>query len=59
MKIQSVQLSLAELQDALRDYCLQQGLEPIVVTIASYEKTITVELVPNGFVVADEFRHRA
>ena len=59
MKVHTVQLSLAELQKALKAYCLQQGLDPVVVTIASYEKTITVELVPHGFVIAENFEHRA
>jgi hypothetical protein len=29
------------------------------VSIISYEKTIMVELEPNGLVAADEFAHRA
>jgi len=59
MKIQSVQLTLGELQEALREYCLQRGYNPSYVTITSYAKTISVELEPNGLVIADEFKHRA
>jgi len=59
MKIQTVELTLGELQEALREYCLQRGYDPNCVSIISHEKSIVVELVPNGLVVADEFRHRA
>lgn len=59
MKIQTVELTLGELQEALREYCLQRGYNPNCVSIISYEKTILVELEPNGLVAADEFRHRA
>lgn len=59
MKIQTVELTLGELQEALREYCLQRGYNPTCVTITSYAKTISVELEPNGLVTADEFKHRA
>lgn len=59
MKIQTVELTLGELQEALREYCLQRGHNPNCVIIGSYEKSIEVELEPNGLVTADEFRHRA
>ena len=59
MKIQAVELTLGELQEALREYCLQSGYDPSCVTITSYAKTISVELEPNGLVIADEFKHRA
>lgn len=59
MKISTVQISLAELQVALREYCLQYGQNPNCVNIVSYEKTISVELKPNGLVTADGFAHRA
>ena len=59
MKIQTIEISLAELQAALREYCLQHGQNPSCVNIVSYEKTISVELVPNGLVTADGFAHRA
>ncbi len=59
MKIQAVELTLGELQEALREYCLQRGYNPSCVIIGSYEKTIMVELEPNGLVTADEFKHRA
>jgi len=59
MKIQTVALTLSELQEALREYCLQRGYNPSCVIIGSYDKTITVELEPNGLVTADGFAHRA
>jgi hypothetical protein len=59
MKTHTVEITLAELQDALREYCLQRGHDPSCVSIISYEKTIMVELEPNGLVTADEFKHRA
>ena len=59
MKIQTVQLTLSELQEALREYCLQRGYNPSCVIIGSYDKTIEVELEPNGLVTADGFKHRA
>ena len=59
MKIQTIEITLAELQAALREYCLQHGHNPNCVSIVSYEKTILVELEPNGLVTADEFSHRA
>jgi hypothetical protein len=59
MKIQTVALTLNELQEALREYCLQRGYNPSCVIISSYEKTIMVELEPNGLVTADGFSHRA
>ena len=59
MKIQTIEITLAELQAALREYCLQHGHNPSCVSIVSYEKTILVELEPNGLVTADEFSHRA
>jgi hypothetical protein len=59
MKIQAVELTLDELQEALREYCLQRGFNPSCVVIGSYAKTIMVELEPNGLVTADEFKHRA
>ena len=59
MKIQTIEITLAELQEALREYCLQRGYNPNCVSIVSYAKSIEVELEPNGLVAADEFRHRA
>ena len=59
MKTRTIEITLAELQDALREYCLKHGHNPSQVTIVSYEKTIMVELEPNGLVIADEFTHRA
>jgi hypothetical protein len=59
MKIQTVELTLGELQEALREYCLQRGYNPSCVSILSYDKTIMVELEPNGLVTADGFAHRA
>jgi hypothetical protein len=59
MKIQTVELTLGELQEALREYCLQRGYNPSCVSVVSYAKSIVVELEPNGLVIADEFKHRA
>ena len=59
MKTHTVEISLAELQAALLEYCLQHGQKPSCVNIVSYEKTISVELAPNGLVTADGFAHRA
>jgi hypothetical protein len=59
MKTHTVEITLAELQDALREYCLKHGCNPNQVVVVSYAKTISVELEPNGLVIADEFKHRA
>jgi hypothetical protein len=59
MKTHTVEITLAELQAALREYCLKHGHNPSQVAIVSYAKTIVVELEPNGLVTAEEFKHRA
>jgi hypothetical protein len=59
MKTHTIEITLAELQTALREYCLQHGHNPSQVAIVSYAKTILVELEPNGLVTADGFAHRA
>lgn len=59
MKTHTIEITLAELQTALREYCLQHGHDPVYVDIVSFDKTISVELAPNGLVAADEFSHRA
>jgi hypothetical protein len=59
MKTHTIEISLVELQAALREYCLQHGYNPSYVSIVSHAKTIMVELAPNGLVTADEFTHRA
>jgi len=59
MKTHTVEITLAELQTALREYCLKHGHNPSQVVIVSYAKTISVELEPDGLVIADEFKHRA
>ena len=59
MKAHTIEISLAELQIALREYCLQHGHDPVYVTVVSYDKTICVELEPKGLVIAEEFKHRA
>jgi hypothetical protein len=59
MRTLTVEITLAELQDALREYCLKQGYNPNQVVVVSYAKTISVELKPDGLVIADEFKHRA
>jgi hypothetical protein len=38
---------------------LQHGHNPSCVSIVSHEKTIMVDLAPNGLVTADGFAHRA
>ena len=59
MKTHTIEISLAELQTALREYCLQHGHDPVFVNIVSYDKFISVEMEPKGLVVAEEFSHRA
>jgi hypothetical protein len=60
MKIRHVEISLAELQQALRNYCRDNhNVEPEAVVIVSYSKTIEVELFSQGLVTAEEFQHRA
>jgi hypothetical protein len=60
MKIRHVEISLAELQQALRNYCRDNhNVEPEAVVIVSHSKSIEVELCKQGLVTAEEFRHRA
>ena len=60
MKTIHVEITLAELQQALRNYCRDNhNAEPATVTIVSYSKTIEVEMWDQGLVTAEEFRHRA
>ena len=60
MKVRQVEISLAELQQALRNYCRDNhNCEPETVVIVSHAKTIEVELCPQGVVNADAFYHRA
>jgi hypothetical protein len=60
MRALTVQMTLADLQEALLDYCFKKGCpQPDAVYVASHSKGITVELRPGGIVDADEFRHRA
>jgi hypothetical protein len=60
MKIRHVEISLAELQQALRNYCRDNhNCEPDTVLIVSHSKTIEVELCKQGMVAAEEFQHRA
>lgn len=60
MKIRHVEISLAELQQALRNYCRDNhSIEPESVAIVSYTKSIEVELWDQGLVTAEEFQHRA
>ena len=58
MQVNSVTLSMKELQDALLDYCEAHSVTPAIVIIASYNKQIVVELAPNGLITCDEFKHR-
>lgn len=60
MKIRHVEINLAELQQALRNYCRDShAVEPDSVLIVSYGKSIEVELGPQGMVTAEQFQHRA
>ncbi len=60
MKTIHVEITLGELQQALRNYCRDNhNVEPATVTIISYSKSIEVELWEQGLVTAEEFRHRA
>lgn len=60
MKIRHVEITLDELQQALRNYCRDNhNVEPETVVIVSHSKTIEVELCDQGLVTAEEFRHRA
>lgn len=61
MKVATVQLTLAELQTALNEYCFKHGThQPDMVVIESYNKAvITVEMWPQGRVTALEFSHRS
>ena len=59
MKTHTLEITLAELQAALRAFCLQRGHDPAYVNIVSYDKTISVEMGSKGLVIADEFSHRA
>jgi len=61
MKINCVTLSLDELQDALRHYCLQREIatSPDEVVIESHGKPVlNVELKDQGLVTGMEFKHR-
>ncbi|CAB4159603.1 hypothetical protein UFOVP715_32 [uncultured Caudovirales phage] len=60
MKVRHVEISLAELQQALRNYCRDNhNVDPEAVVIVSHSKTIEVELFSQGLVTAEEFQHRA
>jgi hypothetical protein len=60
MKVRHVEITLAELQQALRNYCRDNhNVDPETVVIVSHAKTIEVELCSLGLVIADEFKHRA
>lgn len=63
MKVSNIELTLVELQDALRRYVVDQldiDLDlPDSVTVVSHGKIIHVELEAGGVIEADEFRHRA
>jgi hypothetical protein len=60
MKINDVDISLAELQEALREFCAKRGVDPDFVNIVSHDLTrIYVEMCATGMVEGTEFRHRA
>ena len=59
MKTHTLEITLAELQAALRAFCLQRGHDPTYVNIVSYDKTISVEMGPKGLIISNEFKHRA
>jgi hypothetical protein len=61
MKVYSITISLAELQEALRDYAEKHAIaQPTAVYIESFDKVrLSVELIPNGLVESfGEFKHR-
>lgn len=60
MRTSIVEISLEELQEALRNYCNNYAVgRPDVVHVVSYDKVvIRVDLYPKGCVQATEFRHR-
>ena len=61
MRIHALTLSLAELQQALRDYAEKHASsQPDVVYVESFGKVkIVVDLRPGAVIEAAEFRHRA
>ena len=63
MRVASIEITLEELQDALRQYVVDRidvdATLPDTVVVVSHDKRITVELGARGIVAADEFRHRA
>ena len=61
MKYHTVTISTKELQDALREYCVNVGVIPApgTVLIQSHNSEISVELAPGGMITADEFHHAA
>ena len=60
MRTLEVELSLADLQEALLDYCLKKGVpQPDCVTVNSHGPKMAIDLRPNGLVDCQEFRHRA
>jgi len=61
MKIQQVTISLAELQDALREYCEKHAVSQVeLVRVESHGKeVIAIDLHPGAFVEAVAFKHRA
>jgi hypothetical protein len=60
MKTIHVEITLGELQQALRNYCRDNhNVDPEAVVIVSHSKSIEVELFSQGLVTAEEFQHRA
>lgn len=61
MKIETVQITLAELQEAVAQWCYANAsAQPEVVKVISHEKeVISIEMRPGGVVDAAGFRHRS
>ena len=60
MKIKEVEITLVDLQNALRDYCEKHlNAEPDVVTIVSHNAKISAQLADGGLIHSEAFMHRA
>jgi len=57
MRIQTAIISTKELQQALGDFCADNGGIPDTVIIQSYSSQIVVSLRPGGMITADEINH--
>lgn len=61
MRIQTIAISLNDLQEALTDWAAKKGAgQPDEVLVESHGKAvITIELRPGGLVEAYHFKHRS